>query len=533
MDRRMQEIIVVTLSAIIVLLVALNSGIFYFRADITENHVYTISKVSRNLFKDIPEEVTITYYLSDRLKSLAPQTQEVQDLLYEYAAHSHGKIKVSVVDPVKSGAERQMSSLGIVPQQVQVIEHDQQSVAQVYSGIVLSYLDRTKALPVVFDTTTLEYELTSSIKHLVANTNPVLGILLGDSGQSLDQDYQLLSNGLSRYYDVRSIKPGETIPGDVSVLFVIGAKDLDTFDLFPVDQYIMNGGKALFAVSGVNVDLKRNLQATASGDTPLLSMLKEYGATVQQELVLDTHDRRIPLRQPQGNIMVQTLEAYPMWVAVQSQNVNQTNPITARFSGLDLLWPSPIEISKRDGLTAEPLVSSSSDSWLMKSPFYTNPSQIPMLRKDAQTTGGPYVLGAALSGTFTSYFKGKQIPTRQGVKRDWSKVVPSVKDARMIVIGNSDFASNLLQYSNSRYNITFLENAAEWLASEDALLSIKTRAERDLQLDRIQDPSAKQAVVLFAELLNIYLIPIGVIIFGIVRSYRRREKAYAKGGEKS
>lgn len=526
MNRRSQETVIVVLVGIAVLLVALNSARFFTRADITENHIYTISTVSEKLFATIPNQVSITYYVSDRLKGLTPEVQQIEDLLYEYAAHSRGKVKVSFVDPVKAGVEKSMQGYGIVPQQIQVIQQDQQSLATVYSGIVISYLDRTKAIPVIFDANTLEYDLTSSIEHLIANTEPVLGVLIGNSGESLNQNYRLMANALSQYYTIRQVQPGETIPPDVSVLFVLGESDLDNFDLFPIDQYIMSGGKALFAADGVNVDLQHNLAAKPAGDSPLLAMLDHYGVKVEQDLVLDSHDRRIPLRQPQGNILVQTLHPYPMWISILQQNVNAANPITSHFSGLDLLWPSPLTLEKRDGVAAAPLASTSQESWLMKPPFMTNPAQPGGLKKDAAKNPGPFVVAATLSGSFASYFEGKSIPTRQGVTRDWTTIKPKVDSSRIVVIGNTQFASDLAQYSNSNYNMTFLANAAGWLSNEDQLLSIRTRSSRDLKLDAIQNPAARQFAFFFAELVNIYVIPVAIIIFAFVRMYRRRRRAY-------
>ncbi|WP_455383009.1 GldG family protein, partial [Salinispira pacifica] len=218
MDRKRQETVIVVLVAVAVVLLALNSVRFFARADITENRIYTISKVSQELFAKLPDQVSITYYVSDRLKGLTPEVQQIEDLLYEYAAHSRGKVKVSFVDPVKAGIENQMQGYGIVPQQIQVVQQDQQSLATVYSGILISYLDRTKAIPVIYDTNTLEYDLTSSIEHLMSNTQPVLGVLIGSNGESLNQNYRLLGNALSQYYSIRQIQPGETIPPDVSVL---------------------------------------------------------------------------------------------------------------------------------------------------------------------------------------------------------------------------------------------------------------------------------------------------------------------------
>jgi gliding-associated putative ABC transporter substrate-binding component GldG len=533
MRKRAQETVSLILVIAIIVAVVFNSAIYFLRLDLTENKVFSISEVSRNLFQEIPEQVNITYYLSDRLRQRAVETQQIVDILNEYAAYSRGSITVNVVDPQAAGITSQVENLGVVPQQIQVIEQDQQSLAVVYTGIVISYLDESETLPVVFDPAALEYELTSTIRNLVQGTSDVVGLLLGSEDEQLSQFYQALQQNLSRSFEVRRVDQGEDIPPEISALFVLGGGDLEEFDLFPIDQYVMNGGKVLFAVDGVNVDYQRTFQASVPGEWPIFDMLETYGVRVRRNLVLDTSNQRIPVRRAMGNVNVQSLEPYPHWVSVTGPGANPDNPITARFAGLDLYWPSPVTILPEAEEKASVLLESSGESWLMEEPFVINPQQAMVFQRNAADTRGAHVLAVTMTGTFTSYFDGREIPTREGVDTGWEEIVPSVDQNRMIVLGDSDFASDLLQFTDSRYNIAFLENVAEWLSNEDDLLQIKTRATRDVRLNAIQDPAVKARVATFAEIFNIVIVPLAVIAFGVVRFWRRREKTASRksGGE--
>jgi gliding-associated putative ABC transporter substrate-binding component GldG len=527
MNRRVQEIVTGILTIGIVVLVALNSSLFFFRLDLTENKAFTISEVSRNLFTEIPEQVSITYYLSERLRNRAVETQQIVDILNEYAAYSRGTINVDVVDPAEEGVTQRVQQLGVAPQQIQVIEEDQQSLARVYTGIVIDYLDRQETLPVVFDPSTIEYRLTSTIRNLVEDERDVVGLLLGNDDAAMQEDFQLLGNQLSESFEVRPIEQGQDIPPEVSVLFVIGGAGLEEFDLYPIDQYIMSGGNVFFAVDGVTVDLQRSFTARAPENMPVLDMLEGYGARVEQELVLDTSNKRIPIRRPAGGIMVQTLEPYPHWVSLRSSGANRQNVITARFSGLDLYWPSPISLEREN---AEVLLETTSESWLMQDQFTINPNQGFGFRRNREDTLGSYVVGATLSGSFDSYFADGRIPTREGVERDWTDPTTSVDQARMVIVGDSDFPSNILQFTESRYNLDFTVNALTWLSNEEDLLQIKTRTTRDMRLNAIPDPGVEQSVARVAEFVNIYVMPLLVIAYGVVRFMRRRERAQRKSG---
>ncbi len=98
-------------------------------------------------------------------------------------------------------------------------------------------------------------------------------------------------------------------------------------------------------------------------------------------------------------------------------------------------------------------------------------------------------------------------------------------------MGDADFASNLLEFTEADYNLSFLTNTAEWLSNSEDLLSIKTRLARDVRLNRIQEPSRRLAAVLVTEIVNVAVIPLAVIAFGIVRLLLRRKKSAIRAEE--
>ena len=238
MEKKRQEIIIFILTVAVAFFIGLIGIRFFFRVDMTTSRTFTISKVSKNLFTEIPEEVHLVYVISEKLKRLSAFPEQVEDLLYEYAAFSRGKIKVTVVDPVKDGITAQVESLGVMPQQIEVIEQNEQSLAMVYTGIVIEYLDRQSSLPLIFRTETLEYELTSAIRRLVKGDEKMLGVLVGDAGRSLDQEYGMLKQQFQQDYTIKELRMGDPIPDDISALMIVSGKDISKEDLKPIDSYI-------------------------------------------------------------------------------------------------------------------------------------------------------------------------------------------------------------------------------------------------------------------------------------------------------
>jgi gliding-associated putative ABC transporter substrate-binding component GldG len=521
-DRKKREQLVTAFLVIVVLALAmLDTGAIFVRLDASRNKMFSISDVSKRIARELPDRVAITYYMSDKLASRYPFPQQIKDMLGEYAIYSGGRITLSVVDPAASKTPIQPESLGIAARQMQVVEKQEVNLATIYSGIVIQYLDKVESLPFVSDVVSLEYEVSSRIRTLVSGKNRTVGILLGDGRKSLDNDYRYLMQELQSQFTVQPIQPGADIPPGLSTLFVIGNRDLDEYDLFPVDQYIMAGGKALFAVDTIDVDLAQQLRAQKVSNTAVVDMLASYGVRVMDELVLDSSNKRISFRYSQNQIMMVN---YPHWIAVTDKTVSKDNPITARFAGLDLYWPCPLEEIARQGVTEQALVSTTTDAWVMKDTFETNPalSQTPAVQDTGQR--GQYTVALTLSGTFASYFKDRPAPTRPGEKARAGSPLASSPSTRLVVVGDVDFASDLIEYTQANYNLPFLSNCAEWLGMEDDLLAIKTRSQVDVRLNAISDPALKSRAMLSAQIINVAVVPLLVAAFGIIRLAVRRRK---------
>ena len=79
--------------------------------------------------------------------------------------------------------------------------------------------------------------------------------------------------------------------------------------------------------------------------------------------------------------------------------------------------------------------------------------------------------------------------------------------------------------TDSQFNASFISDAADWLASGNELVSIRTRGMRDMRLARIQDPDVRNAVIMFIYVLNLGLVPLLVLVFGLLRAGKRRRIA--------
>jgi len=524
-----QITIITALSVIAFILALMVSGRLWLRLDLTKNKAYTISKVSRNLYKELSDPVNITYYLSNKLKTITPVPGEIEDTLREYAAYSKGKIRLTVRDPLKAGLSK-ADELGLQPRQVQTVEQDNASLVTVYSGIVIEYLDRMDVLPWVISTDTLEYDLTSRIRSLINDSERWIGVLIGDSFRQWREDFGYLSATLDEAgYRVRLLSIGDEISEAIPALFVLGgAEDLDDWTLYRIDRYIQQGGKVLFAVKGVYVDtVSGSIEARLQRNQTLFEMIASYGVIIRQELALDRNALTLQYqtRSPNGAIQYRIMR-YPLWIGVLGDNGNDKHPVCSAFSGLDLYWASPLELAPpSDSVEAVSLFTSSPQGWAMREAFYTNPEIAYMLEMEANETRGVKILGAALTGTFPSFFKGSPKPVHEGSGEELPDMPENTKESRIIVVGDTDFATNMINATQARHNLDFLLRAADWLSNDDDIIGIRNRQPQTGRLDKIADPRSKSVAIKFIQIINIGFIPLLVIVAGLFLASRRKKLA--------
>lgn len=522
-----QTIIITALSLLVLVLALMVSSRIWFRLDLTRNKVYTISPASRELSREIPSELRVTYFVSDELKTAYAIPGEIEDILREYAARSRGKIRVAVKDPVKSGAQFSVEELGVVGRQMQVVERNQATVALVYSGILIEYLDKSSVIPWVSGSETIEYDLTSRIRSLVNESERHVGIVVGDKGKMFDNDYGYVSNALQNAgYRVSVVYPDYEVPDTLPALFVFGGgNDLNENALYRIDRYIQLGGKALFAVDALVADEQLSIRPAEGG---LLAMLKKYGATVETQFALDTSSNIVQAETPSAPGRIQLIR-YPFWVSVLGEYGNRLQPITSTFGGLDLYWSSPLTLDAPSGVEAEILFTTTEDAWLQTENFNIQPGQSWAWVAERDTTAGVKTLGAAFTGTFPRYFSAKPEPAEETGEYggDTLPDMPeTAKEARLIVIGDAEMGqSRFLEQTRSQRNLDFLVAAADWLSNDDDIIGIRSRASGGGRLDRIIDEEKRAAAMGFSHILGVVVMPLAVVALGFVIAGRRKKIA--------
>ena len=519
-----RAIILLVLTLAVLASAALVLDRFHVGLDLTSDRTYSLSSVSRKLYKDLPDTLRITYYISPELSARHPGPRQIEDFLRKLEAAGRGKIRVSVQDPKSdSGA---LESLGLAPQRMQVMDKGEARVVVVYSGIVVEYRDRAEPIPFAIGLDTLEYDVVKAAYRAVSGKEAVAAVIVGDADKTWANDYRDLADALKASgWQVNVLNPGDEIPASTQALLVLGNADLDDYAAYRIDSYLAQGGAAFMAVRGVGIDTRYGLNAMALKSDALLRSLQAYGVKVSRDLVLDASSRTLPFqdKDANGGSSVRYVQ-YPHWVMVKAEDCDRKSPLTANFTGLDLMWPSRIDLIPQPGVTEAPLVRTSKKAWLQTKNFAVGPEQGDSYDTEAPSTTGQYLMAASLSGSLPEAYAGKPQPTRPGAAA-LPPLPAAAKPSRLVVVSSADFMTDLMELTDSSFNASFATNAVEWVSYGDELTALKARGSRDPRLSRVQDPAQKTAIELGAIILNVILIPAAFALVGFARTRRRKAEA--------
>jgi gliding-associated putative ABC transporter substrate-binding component GldG len=484
----------------------------FTRLDLTEGKVFSLSKTSKDIARNLDDKVIVKMYFSEDLPPpYSTNARYLKDKLEEYRAYSKGNLKLELIDPIKEQKEMEAQSHGIPPMQVNVMQHDKMEIKKVYMGLVFLYENKKEVMPVIQKLSGLEYELTRTIKKLSARYIPYIGFLTGHGEPDLNTEMTYLNSLLSKEYAAKSVnlKNGRTVPRDIKCLLVVGPKKpFSDWEKYALDQYLMQGGKLGLFLDKTDVDLQAGKADKL--DLNLDDFLENYGIKINDNLVIDLQCSKISVRQQSGFMTISNIIRYPFFPS--ATNFNKENLIVKRLENLDFPFVSSLDSASaaKKNLDFVPLVKSSPKSGTQSYPFDVSPYR-EFDRSDFNMED--LVLAAVVQGSFQSYFKDKEIPQpeepSEKLTRPESTLTQSPEN-RLVVVGDADFVKD--RSISSKSNLVFFMNIVDWLSQDENLITIRSKEVTSRPLKEIS--SAQKKLARYANVLG---VPMVVILFGLIR----------------
>ena len=494
----------------------------YFRADLTEEKLYTLSQGTKNILKKLPGPVSIKFFFSSSDTSVPADLKtfaaHVDDLLGEFEQAGNGKIVVEKFDPRPDSEEEDWArTYGIRGQSLGFME------PTIYLGIVVTMGETEAALPMLDPRyeDRLEYSLVHMIYRVSTPEKPVIGVMsslpvMGLArppypmpGQRPQQTppwiaFQQIQND----YDVRKIDmSAQEIDPDVNALILVHPKQLSNQTMYAIDQFVLRGGNLMVFVDplcrtdGANQATPRMQFAQTSSDIkPLLSA---WGVAYDSGKVVADLEAASRLFVGEGRI-----EENPTWLSLTTKHLNKSDMLTAHIESIMMPFAGSFTVMPSQDVTVTPLITCSQVSSLVDG--MTAQFSIEGVRRDFKSGFKKQNLAIRLHGKLKTAFphgKPEESPAPGEEEPDSPKtpsLAQSTDKSTVLLVADVDMIydqfcvrmNNMFRIPEPMNdNLAFFVNSLEQMSGSTDLMGIRTRGKTsrpfDVVVERLRDARAK------------------------------------------
>ena len=531
---------------------------FFFRLDLTQEKRYTMAAATKNLLLGLRQPVTVTVYLTgDFPPRFRRLEQGVRETLNEFKVYGGANLNFIFIDPSAAGTEAGRNQFyatlfkkGLKPTNLGATENGKRVEKIVFPWAVVSAGGRDKNVLLLRGSQTvapeerlnqsiegLEYALASTIRTLLPGARPSIGVVQGhgeltnaEAGDILgawQQQYNVFRVNLSQVQDLSALQ---------AIVVAQPKTAYSEAEKFKLDQFITQGGRALFFVDALRVDLDSVSRNGAALATPyalnLDDLFFKYGLRLNQNLLLDLNSGQIPLvTGTDGN--KPKIEPMP-WQLYPLINSFAPHPITRNLDAVYLKFASSLDTVKATCIRKTVLFSTSRYTRTLPAPvpINFNDARLPPNPKLYQQGNQP--VAYLLEGQFRSLFANRAQP---GTLRYQPESNPLARPSKIVVVADGDFIRSDLdpktgrpyrlgydRLANTEFaNRELVLNATDYLLDQTGLIAVRGKQITLRPLDKVK----LAAPHLPWQLLNVGL-PLTLLgLFGAVRAWRRKRR-YAR-----
>ena len=533
---------------------------WHTRIDLTQDKRYTLSEVSKKTLAKIQNPIVIDVLLKGNIPTEFKKLQtETIQLLDEYAA-ANNNIIVNFVNPLE-GEEHPESVIqelinnGYQPLQITQNEAGKSSIEYIFPWAVISdgkkservrlfvnKLGSTDQEQVQNSVQKLEYNFTDALYKFTLDKKKKIAVLR--SNGALEDIYMADFLKTAReYYFIAPFTLDSVATNPEKTLH-----DLEKFDLLlvpkptepftdaqkqVVDQYIMNGGCALWLIDNVAVSLEDmyktgGMTMAMPINLNLTDMFFQYGFRINYTLVNDLYFSEIIVATGDGS---QTRYMPIPWVYNPLVLSGNNHLINNHLDAVRFQFANSIDTLK-NGVKKTVLLTSSPFSKADGTPREINLRIDPNNQNKEAYKHGNIPLAVLLEGEFNSVYKDRIRPINLKEKSDRSK------PTKMLVVADGDIIKNDIdsknniplelgfdKWTNKYYdNKAFLQNALNYLLDDTEFLSLRNKKVQLAFLDKekvAESVSSWQIKVFVYPLLLLILVMLSVLYFYRKKNIKR------------
>ncbi len=560
----------------IVLIINIISSNYFKRFDLTAEKRYTLTDYTKKTLQNVEGQIFITVYLDGedlplQFKKFRSSVKEILDVFGVYSNENFNYEFVNPTDAEKSKKEKELLFqelyyLGIVPVESNEQKEGQATQTLIFPSIAITYtyfdeqkdslvtkkigLNLLNNDPNYMQTSpeninnsiqNLEYALINEIVKISKKNKPKIAFIEGQ-GELSELAVVEMQDKLREYYDVMR---GE-INGQYGILdnfeAIVIAKPTTEFskkDKFIIDQYVMNGGKILWLIDGVNVSMdsiyyyQRAFAMPANTQTLKIDdLLFTYGVRINTDILQDAFSSTIMLKGVSATGQTRN-HRYP-WLYFPLIVSTNNHVITKYIDAIKTEFVSSIDtVGKNTDIKKTVLLRTSNMTRQMQvnMPWQIDFSEIKEKPDQKLFNKTNLPIAILLEGEFPSLFKGRVIddliPNKNLFK---TKSNPT----KMIVVSDGDIIKNVIKSDNQtmplsfdKYSLNnfygneeFLLNSLNYLCDDAGLMELRTR---EFKL-RLLDKSIVENEKSFWQMFNLLTPIVFIILIGLIMYFIRIKK---------
>ncbi|MCL2924803.1 MAG: Gldg family protein [Trichodesmium sp. MAG_R04] len=456
------------------------------KIDFTENQKFTLSPQTIEVLENLEQSVKL--WIFDRGKN-----HQYTQLIENYQKQGNGKFKFELVDPqAKPGKANQFGVKQLGEMHLEVGDKKEVIISRQLEPLT-------------------ESKLTNSIEKILGSRILKIYFIQGHGERELKEDQKGFSEAVNtlenKNYIVESINLASIsqVPEDADVVIIAGAqREFLDAEVTALQEYLDQGGGVLIMLD-------------PSTDPGLNNLFEEWGILVDDRLAID--DPKI------GRLV-----GLDPWVVLVTRYGE--HPITQDFGNGISLYPfaRPIESEAIEGIEESPLIWTNDQSWAetdLRGQLKFN---------EGRDRIGPLSLGVALTRASIEE-KSQETELEPGsispapgesinepvetsteeleVEKEITSTEVKSKEARLIVLGNSQFATN--GWFQQQLNGDVFLNSVSWLSKpEQETLSIspKKTTNRRIAMSLVQ--------ARFLSWMAVVIFPILSLAIGGIIWWQRR-----------
>ena len=537
-----------------IILLNVLAGFIHVRFDLTEDERYTLSAEALHTVSEFNGPVIIDVLLQGDLPSEFVKIKQETARLLEQFAVENPLIKYSFVDPLEEGSDReavmaQLQSLGLTPANITIEDKGKVTQELLYPWAMVNYNNKTVRVPLLKNklgasteervnnsVQSLEYAFADAFTKLKIREKKQVAIIKGN-GELPDIEMADFLTTIRDYYNIGAITL-DSVAGNAQKVFdqlkhfdlAVIAKPTEAFtepEKYVLDQFLVNGGKSIWLIDAVNIELDSLLNDKGSAmalprDLHLSDLLFTYGVRVNPVLVNDLYFTQIITAAGEGasatynpipwyyNPMVFSANDHPInnnLEAIRLQFANTLDTLPNSYKKIILYSSSPL--SKTEGTPREIRLDIAStppdrDSYI--------PGNLP--------------LAVLVEGAFSSAYTNRVKPV------PLTGTLDSGPANSMLVVADGDVIRNQLRngrplelgydkWTNNFYgNKEFLLNSINYMLDDTGLINIRNKSVAIPMMDaqKIADQKTKW------QLINIGVPVLFMVLFGFAFNFMRRNK---------